>query len=425
MDRQPGNTEFDAIVVGSGPTGATIARELSKRKKRVLVLERGGNGPLKESFLTMASILNTVSVSDGLSTSMAYTTGGTTAVYFAVAHFPPLQTFLSLGIDISRELEEAKKELPLTNFPDEHLGPAAKRVQESAIDLGHAWEQAPMLVDLSKCPSGYAYEAKWNARSYLRDAVAEGATLVERARVLKVLVEKKRAIGVEYEVKKSKRQSEIRLAFGTKIILAAGAAASPAILRDSGINSVTNSGFYCHPSYVLFGTTAGLNAGDNFMGSMGTVVDGNVAVGDANVPRGLFRMLMLGNRRFVRAFLHSKSIGVGVMLREGLGGGLQEDGRYYKQLTKEDLNKLKKGEQAARKIIERAGGKNIIKTAASSAQIGGTIRINEHLDKNLQTEYSNLHVCDGSVIPHNVNISPTLTLVCLGKYLANHLSATL
>jgi choline dehydrogenase-like flavoprotein len=30
---------FDAIVVGTGPGGATVARELGRRKKKVLVLE--------------------------------------------------------------------------------------------------------------------------------------------------------------------------------------------------------------------------------------------------------------------------------------------------------------------------------------------------------------------------------------------------
>ena len=32
------NTKFDVIVIGSGPGGATVANELSKRGKRVLIL---------------------------------------------------------------------------------------------------------------------------------------------------------------------------------------------------------------------------------------------------------------------------------------------------------------------------------------------------------------------------------------------------
>jgi hypothetical protein len=113
------------------------------------------------------------------------------------------------------------------------------------------------------------------------------------------------------------------------------------------------------------------------------------------------------------------------MFKEGLGGTLREDGRYYKELKKEDLGELEKGEKMARQIIRNAGGKHIIKSSIGAAQIGGVIRIREHLDENLQTEYSNLHVCDGSVIPENVKVSPTLTLICLGKYLANRLARSL
>jgi choline dehydrogenase-like flavoprotein len=39
--------EFDAIVVGSGPGGATVARDLSRRGQRVLILERGRNAPIR------------------------------------------------------------------------------------------------------------------------------------------------------------------------------------------------------------------------------------------------------------------------------------------------------------------------------------------------------------------------------------------
>jgi choline dehydrogenase-like flavoprotein len=342
-----------------------------------------------------------------------------------VADTPPLEGFLSLGIDISREYEEAKQELPLAVLPDELLGAQAIRVRDSALDLGHAWIKKTMLVDLSKCASGYIPEAKWNARRYVLEAVAEGATLINRARVLKALVETKRCVGVEYKIQRGKKDFEIRRAYGAKIILSAGATASPIILRESGIRSVADAGFYCLPSIALFGMAPDLKGGENFVASMGTELHDNIGFSDANFTRAVYRLLMLSGRRFIRAFFHSKTIGVGVGIKEGLGGVLREDGRYYKQLNKEDLGKLEKGEQMARRIIQNAGGKHIFKLPLGAAHVGGTIRIKEHLDERLQTEYDNLYVCDGSVVPESAKVSPTLTLICLGKYLANHLSLSL
>jgi hypothetical protein len=416
--------EFDAIVVGSGPGGATVARELSKRGKSVLILERGGNAPLKDSLLATASILRGVPVSDNLLMGRAFTTGGTTAVYLAVADPPPLDTYLSLGIDISRELDEARTELPLAELPDRLLGAPSIRLRESATELGYVWRKAPMLVDQSRCAAGYAYEARWTARSYVQEAVANGATLINRARARRVLVEHGRAIGVEYELQKTKKKSEIHHAFGAKTILAAGGAASPLILRESGIRNVASRGFYCHPNFMVFGTIAGLKAREGFGGTMGAVVDGDIHVGDGNFARTFYRLIMLANGRWLRACRHSNSIGVGVMVTDGSGGGLREDGRYYKPLTEEDRRKLSKGEEVARQLIQHAGGTDIFRSSLSAAHLGGAIRIQEHIDEHLETEYSNLHVCDGSVIPeHGYGVqTPTLALICLGKYLANRLS---
>lgn len=427
MHKQPDKNEFDAIVVGTGSSGATIARELSKKKKRVLMLERGGNAPLRESILGFSSIFDAVPVSDKLAMARALTTGGTTALYFAAVAFPPVEAFLSLGIDLSKVLEEAQQELPIAPLPDAMLGVQVLRVRDSALELGYSWKKSTaMLIDQSKCTSGYNYEAKWTARNYVREAIQTGAVLINHARVLKVLVEKKRAVGVEYKLRKKRNEFEIRRAYAGKIILSAGALASPVILRASGINNVVNHGFYCDPNFIVTGFVPGLKGGDFFSGSMGAdSSDDGILLADGCLPRAVYRMFMLEHRKFTRLFSHAKNIGVGVMVKDSLGGEMTEDGRYYKQLTKDEREKLKKGEKQAIKIIENAGGKHIFRSGMSSANAGGMLRIGEHLDERLQTEYDNLYVCDGSVIPENIRLPPTLTLICLGKYLAKHLATSL
>ena len=414
------SSEFDAIIVGSGAGGATVARELSRRGRKVLLLERGGNAPLKDGVFATISVMNAVSVGDKLASGRALTTGGTTAVYLAATVRPLLDLFRTLEIDLSRPLEEAEQELPLATLPDALLRPQSVKLRDTAAALGYKLFTSRMLVDQSKCTTGYAHAAKWTARSYVQEAVGNGATLVNQARALRVLVEKDRAIGVEYEHRKSRREVETRQAYGSKIILAAGGAATPILLRKSGVRNVADGGFYCHPSVAVFGTSP-LKGRDGFGGTWGLLLEDGIRIGDANFDRTLYRLVMLGQRQWRRVFSYSKSIGMGVMIRDSLGGELRDDNRYDKQLTTEDREKLAKGEQAARRILQHAGAKNLFTSSISSSHIGGAIRIGRHVDEKLETEYRNLHVCDGSVLPVEVN-TPTLTLICLGKYLANHIA---
>ena len=65
----------------------------------------------------------------------------------------------------------------------------------------------------------------------------------------------------------------------------------------------------------------------------------------------------------------------------------------------------------------------IYKTWKLAAHPGGTVRIGHMLDSNLKLKgYENLYVCDCSVIPEPFGLPPVLTLVCLGKRLAKHLT---
>lgn len=47
---------YDAIIVGSGPGGATVTRELSMRGQKTLTLERGPSDPVKGSVLQAIQI---------------------------------------------------------------------------------------------------------------------------------------------------------------------------------------------------------------------------------------------------------------------------------------------------------------------------------------------------------------------------------
>ena len=78
--------EFDAIVVGSGPGGATVARELSLKGKNVLILEWGDNDPVKGNFFQTTSRAYIPGKSffmteQGLGIIRGITTGGSSLLY--------------------------------------------------------------------------------------------------------------------------------------------------------------------------------------------------------------------------------------------------------------------------------------------------------------------------------------------------------
>jgi choline dehydrogenase-like flavoprotein len=424
MTKSNTQNHYDVIIVGSGTCGATIAKELSRQKKKVLVLERGETVALKESFFGILPIMNEVSVADKLKDMRALTTGGTTALYFGVAAPPPLDTFSSLGVDITKEYEEAQKELPVDYLPDELYGPQAIKLRDSAEALGHSWEKQLMLLDLSKCQSGYSYEAKWKAKSYVDDALEEGATLKTRAKVTKIIIENKKAIGVEYQLRTTAFTSTRHKVFGDKVVLAAGVLASPFILRETGVKNVADKGFYFDPNRVYFGLIPGLNSKDNYVGAMQTNLEEDIVLGDGNVNKFFFQFLMASMFKPKHFFSFSESIGIGVKVHEPMGGKLLENGKYHKEVPKEAYTKLEKGEEEALKILKNTGAKHIVKSPMYITNTGGVLRINDHVDTNLETEFENLYVCDRSILPDTFRKPPTLALVCLGKYLANHLLAS-
>lgn len=413
---------FDAIIVGSGTCGATIASELSRQKKKVLMLERGGNAPLKESLLGYAKVSNEVGVTDKLKDLRAFTTGGSTAMYLAVADLPPMETFRRLGIDLTQDLEQVRRELPVAELSDEFIGAQAKRLGESAKQLGYNWKKKLMLVDQSKFNNNNYYEVKWKARSYVDDALGNGATLVNDATVLKVIRDGKKAIGVEYVIGKKK---EVMKVYGEKIILAAGSLATPIILRDSGIKNVVSHGFYINPSMGLIGSVSGLSSAENFCGCMGAKLDDDIELMDANFHRFLFNVGMIFSAKPLRMASYPKHMAITVKVKEPVGGELTAKGKYNKKLTDADYQKLKKGLDAANGILVNAGASRIFKTGLISGGALGTLKIKEHVDEKLQTEYDGLYVCDGSILPETDRVTPTLTLVCLAKYLSRNLAAAL
>jgi len=419
------DNEFDVIIVGSGASGATLARELANRRLKVLLLERGADIPLSEKLSAIAAIAKEFPVADNMKATTAFTVGGSTSIYFGVCKLPTAETYAKLGIDLSEEFEEVRKELPIVEVSDDFLPPQSIAVRDSAKRLGYPMKAHPMLLDKSKCPQGhYSYDAKWKAKTYIDEAVGKGAVLVSKATVRKVIVEGGRAVGVEYVHKQGFPGGRTCKAYGKKIVLSAGSPATPKLLIDAGINNVGSRGFFCKPAFMVFGTVPRLQGRDAFLGMTECDLGNGVTIGDGAMTSSLFKLFMLSNLKLTHLFSHATTVSVAVALNDGLSGEVRQDGGYHKRLTAEEADKLKSAEAIAVKILEHAGAENIFRSKFVAGTPGGVLWVGEHLDENLQTQIDDLYVCDQSVMP-DVKVTPMITLVCLAKRLAKHLALSL
>ena len=423
-------SEFDAIVVGSGPGGATVARDLSRNGKKVLILEWGDNDPVKgtiagvipRAFVPGRSLLITREL---LGTIRAITTGGSSLIYCATAFDPPVAMLKEYGIDISGEADEINREVPIGPLSDDLFASGPRRFLESAGELGYDAHKLNKFIYQNKCRTkcqlcsyGCPYGAKWNARHFVDDALESGAKMINHARVDRVLIENKKAIGVEYRHDKQTFQ-----AFAPKIVVAAGGIGSPLILRQSGMRS-TGYDFFFDPLVFVYGTIKGLGNGKAVPMSAGVhFSDDGIVMTDFSMPHLMKIMFDLEVFKVKQAFSYKNVLPIMIKIRDDLGGEITKRGWVDKSLSRDDRMRLDKGAEHARRILSNAGATDIYRGWMFAAHPGGTVKIGEHVDTNLKTRFDNLYVCDCSVIPREWGLPPTWTILALGKRLARHLMA--
>ena len=419
---------FDAIVVGSGPGGATVARELTRRGWNVLILERGDEAPvtgsmtqtLRELWMPARSLFVTNRL---LAVLRGVTVGGSSIYFFGTAWEPPYELFSKHGIDLRPQVADAKRELPIGPLPPDLMGPSARRVMDSATELGYDWKPIPKYFDqdrLGGAPMGSygvpTYEAKWNARMFVDEAVSLGATLVTRARARRVLIEDGVATGVEFV-----HGGKPRTALGATVVVAAGGIGSPMLLRASGIEDAGRS-FFCDPVVVVIGSLRGPGQGQELPMTAGVLIeDEGYTLTDFSVPRWLYSLITAEVGRVDKLLSYQRAAAILVETKDELNGRITTRGGIRKPLTQGDRQRLARGTQRARKILANAGAERLCRSWLFAVQPGGTVPIGRLLDPDLQTEVENLYVCDASVIPDLWGLPPSLTLIGLGKRLAGHL----
>lgn len=421
--------EAEVIVVGTGPGGATVARELSRRKKNVLMLEWGSARPIKGTlpqFARAAAVPGKSLLVTGDLCAMVrgVTTGGSSIFYYATAFDPPLEAFDAWGIDLRPAIAEIRAERPLAPLADDLMGPMATRIMQSARDLGYDWHKLPKFIDQAKCRPdchrcnyGCPEGAKLSGRHFAEEARGNGARLISGARVERVLIENGRAVGVAYRYKGARRR-----AYATTVVVAAGGIGTPLILRNSGIPEAGRD-FFFDPLIVVMGTVDSIRGGREIpmAAGMHRAKDGYV-ITDMTVPWALHAVLNTQVGRLDQLHRHRQTLAIMVKARDSLGGWLSARGGIRKRLTESDKVKIRKGDAQAREILAHAGARHIHRSWYLAAHPGGTAKIGHIVDSDLQTRFDHLYVCDCSVMPRAWGLPPSFTLMALGKRLAKHLT---
>ncbi len=424
-------TEY--VVVGSGAGGGTIANELAKRGKKVLVLERGpdvkwyGNHAFAVACLDKHGFLTS---KEGMGVARALCIGGSTIMTCGTSARPPKGIFEKHGVDLNPYFDESEKELKVTTLPDETIGEGALALMAAGNRLGMKWQKLEKFIDPAKCEPkfcncmlGCPKEAKWTSRDLLDEAKSRGAEVMANVRVDEVAITGGEATGVK-AWQRGKGEVEIQ---ADVVILAAGGLGTPVIMQKSGIYGA-GMGFFCDPLALTLGYHPTMKPAFEPPMTVGTFdfweSDGFLLSPVIDPWVSMFLEIVKAKPAMLPHWLeYPHTMGIMTKAKDELAGRINIDGTFSKTMSVNDQAKMDKGASVARKVLIEAGcNPNAVWTPkARGAHPGGTVRIGEVLDSNLQSEVKGLFVCDASVIPESLAAPVVLTLMALGKRLADHL----
>jgi choline dehydrogenase-like flavoprotein len=426
--------QADVVIAGSGPGGATLAKELSRKGKKVIVCEAGK----KQSWFGYSLSTVNLLAEKGLTFSRegnwivaGNTLGGGSVAYGGIAVKPPAWLKEKYGVDLEEEVKEFYQEVPIQPLPDSQIGPASEKIMEAARRMGLDWKPVDRLVRPDKCPpfcdkclTGCKTGAKWTAREPMEDALAHGATLRLETDVERVLTENGSAIGV----RAWDADGPMDIMADT-VILSAGGFGTPRILQRSGIEDA-GRGFAVDFGRYVVGTSPDRLSKGEIPGSTGVDLSAEGLTLYNASPKPLMHLGLLGLTgyrgwsKLPSVFRRRRTMGILFMTKDALKGRINVDGTFSKPIDDECNARIDKGTALSEQILEEAGvmRKSITALKVFAAHQVSSVRIGGLLDNNCETQIKNCYCMDASVIPDEFGQPPVVTIVALAKRLAKHLT---
>jgi choline dehydrogenase-like flavoprotein len=415
-----------AIVVGSGAGGAAVAKELQGAFE-VIILEAGGAfKPFTVKMSLLEALKKTGTLFDereirflmpamqirktgeGMVLINGIGLGGTTTLTTgnALRHDTALK---ALGIDLDTEFQELSREVPISTNHQRTWGDVTKRLFGISCDMGLDPLPTPKMgesghcVKCGRCVLGCAFGAKWDSRRFLDGALRNGAELVTRCTVKKVVIANGRATGVL--AKKGLRE---RFYPADLVILAAGGLATPLILEQSGI--ACEKRLFVDP--VLCVAAVRENSHQHREIPMPFVIQH-----DRFIVSPYFDYLSFF---FNKAWKYPAKDIVSVMIKlADSNRGSVSHGKIDKTLTDEDRKNLSEGIELCTEMLNRLDGVTspVFLGTLNAGHPGGMLPLTRAEAATLHHDClpENLFVADATLFPESLGNPPMLTIMALAK----------
>jgi choline dehydrogenase-like flavoprotein len=487
--------DADAVVIGSGAGGGVVAAELAASGHKVIVLEKGGyaneadfDGAEARSTQRLFEKKGILATRDlGVVLLAGSTLGGGTTVNWSTSLRTPdyvlKQWAEECGVTAAasaewqRSLDAVCQRLHV-NTEESAPNRQDQKLIAGCTALGYHWRPIARNVqgcqDCGYCSFGCRFGAKQSVlKTYLQDAVDNGAQVVVHAHVDRLAARNGVAMGVEATV------DGHRLTVRSKIVVvSAGSIHTPAILKRSGlVHPDIGRHLHLHPVAVLFGIYdelieswrgpmqasvcdqfANLEAGYGFVVEVAPVHPGMLALGlpwrDAHSHREL-----MSRANHIATFI--------VMTRDKDGGTVTVDERGQPVLdyavSAYDGRHLIRGAQEAARLHAAAGARTVggpyhnlppislrkgnaiesyvsrfpsrgvIKNdmvlfsahQMSSCRMGGSRKTAPVSPDGETYEVKNLYVADASALPAATGVNPMISIMALAHRTAQIIRARL
>ena len=397
------------VIVGTGAGGGILARELAKENIPITIIEKGPYINSKDAFNFYDKYADDV---DLLTTTCI---GGAKIVSMSNMVRALDSELHDFGVDLTESYEYVEKLVGVHQLDDSHIGKGTQLFLDAGHELGLETLKMPKAIrekdciQCGKCAFGCPADAKWSGKDFVDEAVKNGATLICEAEVTEVIKENGKVCGVKY-IKDDKEE----IIQDDLVILSAGAIGSTLILRKSGITEAGREIFF-DPFVSVGGYLKDINFNTE-------VQMAGLVIGENFVLSPHFSSFIRANIPYDNV-TDSDILSIMVKTPDECRGYVDDNGDVVKINTITDIRYLAEGTATAGFILKKAGvdPKTIGSTVYRGAHPGGTAPIGKIVDSNLETEISNLYVCDASVLPISPGKPPILTILALAKRLADYL----